>query len=274
MEDRQKAPARRGDFHYVRPPLLDATKYEGCAHMAWLLRKLKDGKREDVITFFKKWDLVQNTVIHEFEYSGDFRANDANSFVTRLMNSRAFLSKVRVSAGHHRLRRVSPVNSVSISELSCRARTIEFFDRLSASGIVGPKTGAITQAAPYTFAGLKIADHLRALLLDPKSVFYSAFSQPERREFMFLLFKYVVLGGSAGDPEDSILPYVFVVKTLYRTLVRIKKHSGVTSHVYRLNSADSYDVFPGESPLHAAFFVVEPKYKRIVFWYHAHTSPE
>ena len=60
---------------------------------------------------------------------------------------------------------------------------------------------------------------LQMLLLED-SDHYDVYSDSEREEFLFRLFKHVCLGGAVCQYEDTVQPYLDVTKSLYKDLVR------------------------------------------------------
>ena len=60
---------------------------------------------------------------------------------------------------------------------------------------------------------------LQMLLLED-SDHYDGYSDSEREEFLFRLFKHVCLGGAVCQYEDTVQPYLDVTKSLYKDLVR------------------------------------------------------
>ena len=63
----------------------------------------------------------------------------------------------------------------------------------------------------------------RQLILKEESEHYEIFSQNERDELLFLIFKALVLGGSLCQYENQLTPYLDVTRIFYKTLVRFKK---------------------------------------------------
>lgn len=49
---------------------------------------------------------------------------------------------------------------------------------------------------------------------------YDLFSQLDRQEFLFCLFKHLCIGGSLCQFEDVVDPYLETTKALYKDLVR------------------------------------------------------
>ena len=58
------------------------------------------------------------------------------------------------------------------------------------------------------------------MLLLEDSDNYDMYTQSEREEFLFLLFRHICLGGSVCQYEDDIKPYLDTTKLLYKDLVR------------------------------------------------------
>lgn len=58
------------------------------------------------------------------------------------------------------------------------------------------------------------------MLFEEDSDNYHVISLCDRQEFLFRLFKHVVLGGELCQYEDIISPYIDTAKTIYKDLVR------------------------------------------------------
>lgn len=54
---------------------------------------------------------------------------------------------------------------------------------------------------------------------------YEAFDQNQRKEFLFKVFQALVLGGSLNQYEDTMKPYLEWTKTLYKSLVSVRKQA-------------------------------------------------
>lgn len=52
------------------------------------------------------------------------------------------------------------------------------------------------------------------------SEYYDLFTESERNEFLFRLFKHVVIGGELVQPNDELESYTNFVKNLYKDLMR------------------------------------------------------
>lgn len=58
------------------------------------------------------------------------------------------------------------------------------------------------------------------MLLDEESDEFRLFSKTERAQFIFKLFKMLVLGGEYCQYEDKLEPYLECTKKIYKDLVR------------------------------------------------------
>ena len=49
---------------------------------------------------------------------------------------------------------------------------------------------------------------------------YEMFSDEQRNEFIFLLFRHLCLGGAVCQYEDTVQPYLDATKAIYKDLIR------------------------------------------------------
>lgn len=60
------------------------------------------------------------------------------------------------------------------------------------------------------------------MLLMPDSDHYDIYSESERSEFIFRLFRHLCLGGAICQYEDTVQPYLDATKAIYKDLVRFE----------------------------------------------------
>ena len=68
-----------------------------------------------------------------------------------------------------------------------------------------------------------IISYFQCLLLEDSDN-YDIFSEADRQEFLFVLFKHLCLGGAVCQYEDDIKPYMETTKLIYKDLVRYTLH--------------------------------------------------
>lgn len=119
-----------------------------------------------------------------------------------------------------------------------------------------------------------VSDDLRKCLLMPEFEFYDIFSDVERKEFIFHVFKSLCLGGKLCQYEDSIKEYNESTKLVYKDLISVvKDESGlrVSSHVYKIVGADSAHspLFPMEHVQNFCYVSIDAMRRHVNIWYHA-----
>ena len=62
--------------------------------------------------------------------------------------------------------------------------------------------------------------YMQMLLLEDSDN-YDLYSEGERSEFLFHLFKHLCLGGSVCQYEDTTEPYLNTTKAIYKDLIRL-----------------------------------------------------
>lgn len=83
------------------------------------------------------------------------------------------------------------------------------------------------------------------MLIDEGSEHYTIYSEKERKELLFKLFQLLVVGGSMNQYEDLIAPYLDCTRTLYKSLVNVRKNAQtndifVETNVYQINKIDNF----------------------------------
>ncbi|XP_025070472.1 uncharacterized protein C11orf70 homolog [Alligator sinensis] len=130
------------------------------------------------------------------------------------------------------------MKNIEATVVPCTQVSMSFFDRLYTEGVVR-ETGHIVKCYDEYYDDIPISDELRKVLLLEDSDHFDLFSQSEREEFLFRLFKHLCLGGTHCQFEDVLDPYLETTKALYKDLVSVQKHPetkeiSVTSTVFKV----------------------------------------
>jgi hypothetical protein len=150
-----------------------------------------------------------------------------------------------------------------------------FFDRLKTEGVVRD-SGATVKCLEEFCEEFVVADELRKVLLMEDDEKYCIFSEKDREEFIFLIFKHLCLGGAVCQYEDEVRPYLETVKTLYKDLVTVVKNAetkklSVTSWVLKVEAYNNETyVFPGnrQHQQNFCYLIVDPLKRHVTAWYH------
>jgi hypothetical protein len=150
---------------------------------------------------------------------------------------------------------------VKLEKLSTNATSLSFFSSLE-NDVYREHNGEIIKCFDYTVDDILISDKVRASLLDYESPEYCLFSENDRKEFIFHLFKMLSIGGFICQYEDFIYPYLDVTRDLYRDLVCVVREGDeikVKSLVYKV----IVENFPKSSEYNCYFICVDPLKKII-----------
>uniref|UniRef100_A0A8C0WTY4 Cilia- and flagella-associated protein 300 n=1 Tax=Castor canadensis TaxID=51338 RepID=A0A8C0WTY4_CASCN len=132
------------------------------------------------------------------------------------------------------------VKKIEAINIPCTQLSMSFFNRLYEEDIVRD-SGHIVKCLDSFCDPFLISDELRKVLLVEDSEKYEIFSQPDREEFLFCLFKHLCLGGSLCQYEDVLKPYLETAKLIYKDLVSVRKHPQtkkiqITSSVFKVTA--------------------------------------
>ena len=111
------------------------------------------------------------------------------------------------------------MNSVEVKKLDATVTNMKFFERLKSLRIVR-ENGLLVKRDLDFINECEITDRLRESLADSSSEHYQKINDQMANEFVFKIFRMLVLGGRLCQYEDSIKPYLTTTKALYKDCVR------------------------------------------------------
>lgn len=245
------------------------------------------------------------------------------AFVASMINSDAFRAQFEYWTADRKLDSMPSnvdVRSVTLKPLRTTVTDLHFFDRLweddsgegpivygsaeapipplqdpsspdgaDDGGAGGRSAGNLRKCFEDQVDGVPVTDELRRALLDRDADSYELFSHAERQELMFVLFQHLVVGGGLNQYEESVYPYLSVLKLLYRDLLSVRTNRNtnaleIANHVYRLEGlsvrrkdAAGEESFPlfGKKPNdkhHLCLVSIEPHKHHVTVYYFAHTE--
>jgi len=231
-------------------------------------------KSKDIQTNFMKWGLSDDMKLLKFksdraldkdrvqEFIDSFFASDVISRTLHANTNLRIISKTKLTTTYR---------SVSTAQTS-----LKMFRSLEENDIV-LDCGRIRGRLEEDYEGVPIYDILRESLYIEESEKYSAFSDSDRNEFLFKIFKHVVTGGAANQYEDSVDPYFHTTGLLYKDLVTVQKNDSgdlqVISHVWEITSlGEGGDLFSKSHPTNYCYLIYDPLTRQLNFWYFQHKS--
>jgi len=159
------------------------------------------------------------------------------------------------------------INNIKYEQLSTTVMSMEFFDRLYDD--VCPN-GYIRGCFEETYDGIIVQDKLRELMLNPDSENSCLFNDKDRNQYIYNLFKLLVVGGSLCQPETKVDRYFNMTKGLYKdtlTVYKQAKNDEITTagKVFSIKEVTGLTLFNDiNSPHNALFLIVDPMKKHIL----------
>merc|ERR1712080_517309 len=132
-----------------------------------------------------------------------------------------------IAALHHMTRiRIATPSEVKVysQQLSTKAVSMSFFEKFQECDAIGPN-GHIRGRIEEDWEGVPIINLIREIIMMEDSELYDAFSEKERREFLFRIFQHLIFGGASNQYEDHVEEYFKVTKEVYKDLLSVRRSS-------------------------------------------------
>ena len=220
-----------------------------------------------------KWGLRDNMELVKFRFNTSFTMTDIDRFLKDLFNDNT-IKKNFPPLSHIIPKEGNEVKNFKYKILRTQATNLDIFDCLYENDIVTPETGYIHQDYDINVDDFIVSDKLRQSLIVEESEPYLAFDDEKRDEFLFHIFKRIVLGGSLCQNEEKIDPYLDMTKFFYKDLVSAAKDpdSGkiyIRSVPIEILDVEGNNLYRNKYHIQNFFYVIIDPYQRYVhLWYH------
>ncbi|XP_042538929.1 cilia- and flagella-associated protein 300-like isoform X1 [Dipodomys merriami] len=225
----------------------------------------------------RQWSMLGRLKAQAFGFDQTFQAHRKDDFVLAFFKDPNVIPNLQLlsdSSGQW-ITLGTEVQKIEATNVPCTQLSMSFFNRLYEEDIVRD-SGHIVKCLDSFCDPFMVSDELRKVLLMEDSEKYEVFSQPDRDEFLFCLFKHLCLGGSLCQYEDTLKPYLETAKLLYKDLVSVRKHPQtkkiqITSSVFKVTAYDSAGLcYPSRKNHEQTFsyFVVDPVKRHVNVLYH------
>ncbi|NXF91400.1 CF300 protein, partial [Eubucco bourcierii] len=223
-----------------------------------------------------KWCMHGGITAQAFSFDQQFKPYQKDEFVMAFFNDQNVNSSLKLlSASGQWTTLGSRVTRVEATLVPCTQISMAFFDRLYSEGVVR-ESGHIVKCYDDYYDDILIADELRKVLLVEDSNHYDLFSQLDRKELLFCLFKHLCIGGTLCQFEDVVGPYLETTKALYKDLVSVQKNPEtkeihVVSTVFRVSAYDDKGLCYPSRKTHDqtfAYLIVDPCKQHVHILYH------
>ncbi|KAM4795497.1 cilia- and flagella-associated protein 300 [Rhinophrynus dorsalis] len=231
----------------------------------------------DIRDLLIKWSMNGRITAQAFRYDQYFQPYQKDDFVKAFFqdpNVISQLKKLSGSAGEW-ITLDTKVKRVEAKEIPCTQLSMSFFDCLYSAEIV-KGSGHISKCLDEYMDEFPISDELRKVLLLDDSEHFQIFSQQDREQFLFLLFKHLCLGGALCQFEDTIDPYLETTKSIYKDLLSVQKDPEtkqitIISTVFKVSAYDENGMcYPSTRPHDQtfAYLIVDPLKRHVNVLYH------
>ena len=112
-------------------------------------------------------------------------------------------------------------SGINYDELLTNVMSMDFFDRILSSSVA--PNGNIRGCYEDIVNEIPINDLLKDLLINNNSENRNLYSDEDRKQFIFQLFKILVLGGNMNQPDTRTDRYLELTKGIYKDLLTIFK---------------------------------------------------
>ncbi|XP_027763750.1 cilia- and flagella-associated protein 300 isoform X1 [Empidonax traillii] len=223
-----------------------------------------------------KWSMQGRITAQAFGFDQQFKPYQKDEFVMAFFNDQNVNSSLKLlSASGQWTTLGSKVTKIEATVVPCTQTSMSFFDRLYCEGVVR-ETGDIVKCYDDYYDDILVSDELRKVLLLEDSDHYDLFSQLDREEFLFCLFKHFCIGGTLCQFEDVVDPYLETTKAFYKDLVSVQKNPEtkeirIISTVFRVSAYDANGLCYPSSKSHEqtfAYLIVDPCKRHVNTLYH------
>eukprot|EP01137_Pigoraptor_chileana_P013944 Opistho-2@68024 len=223
----------------------------------------------------QKWYMLHSMKYWKFCFDEHFQTYQMDTFIKDFFSDPVVQHTLRVMSSGGSWASLCPnPKSIAKEDVPCTLTSMDFFDRLSESGVVR-ETGQIVKCFDEPHLTFTISDELRKMLLISDSDNYSMYSASERSEFLFRIFSHVCLGGAICQFEDEVEPYLDTAKLLYKDLVAVQKDTvsgllSVRSSVVSITEIEGTELYPrADNPQNFFYLIVDPVKRHVTVWYNA-----
>ncbi|XP_043077693.1 cilia- and flagella-associated protein 300 [Puntigrus tetrazona] len=221
-----------------------------------------------------KWSMLGRITVQAFNFDQSFQSYRSNDFVWNFFQDPCVKSNLKTldTSGSWTLLG-KDITHANAEVVPCTEVSVDIFDPLYSNGVLRP-SGHIVKCYHEIYSDF---DELRRLLLEEDSDNYHVISLHDRQEFLFRLFKHMVLGGELCQYEDAISPYIETAKVMYKDLVSVQKDPDtkeirVVTTILKVSAYDHSGLcYPSatENEQTFAYLCIDPFKRHVYVLYHS-----
>ncbi|XP_049634312.1 cilia- and flagella-associated protein 300 [Suncus etruscus] len=227
----------------------------------------------------RQWSMLGRVRAQAFGFDQAFQAHRAHDFLTAFFKDPNVIPNLKLlsESSSDWVTLGTEVKKIEAINVPCTQISMAFFNRLYAENIVR-ENGHIVKCLDSFCDPFLVSDELRKVLLEEDSEKYEVFSQADREEFLFRLFKHLCLGGALCQYEDMLKPYLETTRLIYKDLLSVRKipqtqKIQITSYIFKVTAYDSNGMCYPSTKNHEqtfAYFIVDPFKRHLHIFYHCY----
>ena len=236
----------------------------------------------------QKWGLDRCCEYRTFRFDERFTVAKLDAFCRDFFHDANVQSTLRTASKSGEMMRgglqgtTTPPNMSSCCSLvATRTVRMDLFNKIKEEGLANGETGRLRGCMPELYDGVEADTLVRDMLINEDSEHYLLYDEEERDEFLFRIFKHMVVGGGMCQADEYIEPYLTMTRQLYKSLVKVRKvqrETGpkveVTSNVISIQATPKQipGLFPKDSDYNFCYLIVDASTRKVTVWYNAWVS--
>jgi len=216
-----------------------------------------------------KWGFGPDMCMCTFRVEQPIRPDAVQAMLDSFFKDKSVLAVLQYMTG---VRVFNPAKvRVRWERLGTKVVSMSFFNKLQDVGAIG-SSGHIRGRLEEDWEGVPIVNLVREAIMMDESELYDAFSEQERKEFLFRIFSHLIFGGASNQWEDHVEEYFKVTKDVYKDLLTVRRNDTgdvevVSTVASILSLGDGGGLFPKESPLNFCYVIFDPMMRHLRVWY-------
>ena len=208
-----------------------------------------------------RWGLKDHLKVKRFKFSGRFQADGADQFVSGIFSSPEVMASLGVTATSASS---TAAGALSVAPVASTVLNMGFFDVLETENMMGAN-GYLRKCMPETYDNVESDNLIVDMMLNPDSENLAVYTQAQKAEFIYHLFKLFFVGGAMHQRDDYANEYLETTKALYKELLTVHKSARtgkieISSQIFEVakaNDAAEFKLYDREHPHNKCYVVVD-----------------
>ena len=238
--------------------------------------------------FMEKWGMDRCCEFRTFRFDERFTVAKIDAFCRDFFHDPNVQATLRTASKRGEMIRgglqgtSTPPDMSSVCTLVPTKKVrMDLFNTIKEEGLANGDTGRMRGCMPELFDGVECDTLVRDMLINEDSEHYLLYDDDERNEFLFRIFRHLVIGGGMCQADEYLTSYLETTKQLYKSLVKVRKvqrESGpkveVTSNIIAVQATPQQipGLFPKDSDYNLCYLIIDASTRKITFWSNAWVS--